>query len=143
MNDTEALEYLTTLYEKTDAELSAKVDQLDQRHGSYSEKANQARNQRAGKLGWLQHQIDEAERRVEVVAGITPTDHPRHVLIVEQGVAYVAPHTWPEHPDRCLAMSEAAQVFLEDGELPPPGRWWCDVDFDGNFTIGTQIEALA
>lgn len=71
------------------------------------------------------------------------TEAPRHVLIIEEtGMAYVAPHIRPETP-RCAVLLDAFRRFSHGGfgEITP-GRFWCDVSEDGNFEIGSRIEAV-
>lgn len=72
----------------------------------------------------------------------------RHVLIIEpSGWTYLGFHT-PEttarheqnRPGICYAIAEAARSFTS-GPRPDlePGRFWCDLDEDGVFLIGSRI----
>lgn len=84
-------------------------------------------------------------------------DHSRHVLIIEpSGWSYIAPHLdLGRHPfSECKRVGDALTAFRErsvfDAEMHStiavepfsgvePGRFWCSVDADGNFEIGSRI----
>ena len=79
----------------------------------------------------------------------------QHVLIVElDGSTYIAPHHYRPDLQRCHDVYAAFEAFrtrvtypaIDGGPMLPavapdgePGRYWCDVDEDGNFTIGSRI----
>lgn len=90
-----------------------------------------------------------AEREAEREAAMIPQDDGRrHVLIVEEGgMSYIAPHLWADRPD-CEPLRHAFEAFRaevgesragEGTETMKPGRFYCSVDFDGNFAPGSRI----
>lgn len=81
-------------------------------------------------------------------AAIPQDDGRRHVLIVEEGgMSYIAPHLWADRAD-CEPLRHAFEAFRaevgesrasEGTETMRPGRFYCSVDFDGNFAPGSRI----
>lgn len=76
-------------------------------------------------------------------------DLTRHVLIIEEsGISYVAPHEQHLHPHAvCERVGRALIAFrgVDDVFMPEPhpgaGRYWIDVDEDGNLALGGRISS--
>jgi len=90
-------------------------------------------------------EADAAEHfaRVDALAAFPIDDLSRHVLIVEpSGAAYIAPHLGEK--DRCAELHAAWVTFSHgwNDKTAAPGRYWCSVEDDGNFSIGGRLPEL-
>lgn len=83
---------------------------------------------------------------IEHEHGIKPMPERRHAIIVEpvSGFTYLAPHLPGLYlPELCGALALAVEAFLGGtNDAPPgidPGRYWCDLDDDGNLALGGRV----